>query len=163
MAIIETLEPPVASQRELVEYLEGGSKPRADWRIGTEHEKIGYRTDDLSPLPYEGARGIRAVLEGLAQHGWSPVNEAGRPIALNRDRQAITLEPGGQLELSGAPLATLHQTCDEVNRHLDQVREVGNSLGIAFLGIGIQPKWRRRDMPMMPKARYDIMRAYMPK
>ena len=162
MAVQETLAAPISSARELVAYLEEGCKPRADWRIGTEHEKIGYRTDDLTPVPYDGERGIRALLEGLQRFGWAPVLEAGRPIALARENQSITLEPGGQLELSGAPLATVHQTCEEVNSHLDQVREVSDELGLGFLGIGIQPKWRREDMPVMPKARYDIMRAYMP-
>ena len=113
-------------------------------------------------MPYDGERGIRALLEGLQRFGWTPVLEAGKPIALARDNQSITLEPGGQLELSGAPLATVHQTCEEVNSHLSQVREVSDELGLGFLGIGIQPKWLRGDMPVMPKARYDIMRAYMP-
>jgi glutamate--cysteine ligase len=162
MAVTETLAAPVTRVRDLVAYLEEGCKPRADWRIGTEHEKIGYRTDDLAPVPYEGERGIRALLEGLQRFGWTPVLEAGKPIALARENQSITLEPGGQLELSGAPLATVHQTCEEVNSHLSQVREVGDELGLGFLGIGIQPKWRRQDIPVMPKARYDIMRAYMP-
>ncbi len=162
MALTETLAAPVTHVRDLVAYLAEGCKPRADWRIGTEHEKIGYRTDDLSPVPYDGERGIRALLEGLQRFGWTPVLEAGKPIALARDNQSITLEPGGQLELSGAPLATVHQTCEEVNSHLSQVREVSDELGLGFLGIGIQPKWLRGDMPVMPKARYDIMRAYMP-
>ena len=162
MAVTETLAAPVTHVRDLVAYLEEGCKPRAAWRIGTEHEKIGYRTDDLTPVPYDGERGIRALLEGLQRFGWKPVLEAGKPIALMHENQSITLEPGGQLELSGAPLATVHQTCEEVNSHLSQVRDVSDELGLGFLGIGIQPKWRRGDMPVMPKARYDIMRAYMP-
>ena len=154
---------PIADRRELVAWLEAGCKPPEAWRIGTEHEKIGYRRDDLAPLAYEGERGIRAIFDHLMQLGWAPVREGGNPIALTRGAQSITLEPGGQFELSGAPLETLHQTCDEVNGHLDQLRPVGEELGIGFLGIGMQPKWRRADIPVMPKARYDIMRAYMPR
>ncbi len=162
MAIDEELDAPVTRVRELVEYLERGSKSRTAWRIGTEHEKIGYRLEDLAPLPYRGERGIQAVLEGLMRFGWQPIYEGDNVIALTLNGQSVTLEPGGQLELSGAPLETLHQTCDEVNTHLAQVREVAAELDIGFLGIGIQPKWRREDMPVMPKGRYDIMRAYMP-
>ncbi len=163
MALDEDLDAPVTKARELVEYLERGAKPRSAWRIGTEHEKIGYRLEDLAPLPYGGERGIRAVLEGLTNFGWQPVFEGDNVIALKLNGQSVTLEPGGQLELSGAPLETLHQTCDEVNTHLAQVREVAAGLDIGFLGIGIQPKWLREEIPVMPKGRYDIMRAYMPK
>ncbi len=152
----------ITDQRALVAYLEQGCKPRERWRIGTEHEKIGFRLADLRPLPYGGPDGIRAMLEGLGRFGWRPVTERGKVIALRLDRQSITLEPGGQFELSGAPLETVHQTCDEVNTHLAQVREVAEELGVGFMGVGLQPKWRREDMPVMPKARYDIMRAYMP-
>jgi glutamate--cysteine ligase len=162
MALDEELGAPVTRARELVEYLERGSKPRSAWRIGTEHEKIGYQIEDLAPLPYDGERGIRVVLEGLMRFGWQPVYEADNIIALTLNGQSVTLEPGGQLELSGAPLETLHQTCDEVNAHLAQVREVAAEINVGFLGIGIQPKWRREDVPVMPKGRYDIMRAYMP-
>lgn len=157
--VIETVE----DRRALVDYLEQGCKPRDRWRIGTEHEKIGYRLDDLSPLPYDGPRGIRAMLEGLQRFGWKPVYEDDNLIALKMNGQSITLEPGGQFELSGAPLETLHQTCNEVNAHLSQVREVAGELDVGFVGIGIQPKWRRDEIPIMPKGRYKIMRAYMPK
>jgi glutamate--cysteine ligase len=161
--ITVALAAPVATEDELVAYLERGCKPPAAWRIGTEHEKIGYRVDDFKPLPYDGPHGIRALFDALMRFAWEPVYEGDTVIELARDGQRITLEPGGQLELSGAPLETLHQTCREVNRHLAQVRKVGDSLGIGFLGIGLQPKWRRDDIPVMPKQRYDIMRAYMPK
>jgi glutamate--cysteine ligase len=155
---------PITDYRQLIEYLEAGCKPRAEWRIGTEHEKFGYTQDDLRPLPYEGERSVRALLEGLVGHfGWRPILEAGRPIALQRGRANITLEPGGQFELSGAPVATLHETCCEVHEHLDQVRTVAAPLGIGMLGLGFQPKWRREDIPWMPKGRYRIMREYMPK
>ena len=152
----------VTEVAQLVAYLEAGCKPRAAWRIGTEHEKFGYRKADLRPLAYEGDGGIGAILSGLERFGWTPVREAGKTIALNLDGQAVTLEPGGQLELSGAPLETLHQTCDEVNVHLDEVRTVAEELDIGFFGIGFQPKWGIGDIPVMPKARYGIMRAYMP-
>ena len=155
---------PITDQRQLIEYVEAGCKPKSDWRIGTEHEKFGYTHDDLRPLPYEGERSVRALLEGLAaRFGWQPILEDGRPIALQRGRANITLEPGGQFELSGAPVKTLHETCSEVHEHLDQVKAVAEPLGIGMLGLGFQPKWRRDDIPWMPKGRYRIMRAYMPK
>lgn len=155
----------VDSRDDLVAYLESGCKPSADWKLGTEHEKFGYTLDDLRPLPFEGARGIRAILAGLAENfGWRPVLEDGLPIALLDDTGAsITLEPGGQLELSGALLDSIHQTCTEVNTHLKQVRSVCEPLDVAFLGMGFQPKWPRADMEWMPKARYRIMREYMSK
>lgn len=155
----------VETRDDLVAWLESGCKPQSEWRLGTEHEKFGYTLDDLRPLPYEGERGIRAILTGLAERfDWRPVTEAGQPIALSDDTGAsITLEPGGQLELSGALLDSIHQTCTEVNTHLRQVRAVCAPMGVAFLGMGFQPKWRREDMQWMPKARYRIMRRYMQK
>ena len=152
----------VEDRNTLVEYLEQGCKAKSDWRIGTEHEKIGYRLDDLRPLPYGGTFGIRAMLEGLQRFGWSPVTEKGNIIGLSKEGQSITLEPGGQFELSGAMLKTIHETCAEVDNHLAQVREVAEELGVGFIGIGMQPKWERSEIPVMPKQRYDIMRAYMP-
>ena len=121
-----------------------------------------YRRDDLRPLPYEGEVGIRAILERLQRYGWSPVIEGDSIIALTQDGQAVTLEPSGAVELSGAPVENLHQTCHEVNTHLAQVKEIGAELDIAFLGLGYHPKWRYEDMPVMPKGRYGIMRRYMP-
>jgi glutamate--cysteine ligase len=155
----------VESRSELVEYLESGCKPESNWKLGTEHEKFGYTLDDLAPLPYEGERSIHAILTGLAERfAWQPVMESGLPIALLDETGAsITLEPGGQLELSGALLDNIHQTCTEVNTHLRQVRSVSEPLGIAFLGMGFQPRSRREDMQWMPKARYRIMREYMQK
>jgi glutamate--cysteine ligase len=150
---------------QLLAYMASGCKPQNQWRLGTEHEKFGYTLDDLRPLPYSGKRSIHAVLTGLAeQFGWQPVLENGQPIALLDDTGAsVTLEPGGQLELSGALLDSIHSTCTEVNTHLKQVRAVSEPLGIAFLGMGFQPKWRQQDMEWMPKARYRIMRDYMSK
>ena len=155
----------VESRDELVGYLASGCKPESNWKLGTEHEKFGYTLDDLRPLPYAGERSIHAILTGMAErYDWRPVMEGGQPIALIDDTGAsITLEPGGQLELSGALLDSIHQTCTEVNTHLRQVRAVSEPLEIAFLGMGFQPKWRREDMQWMPKARYRIMREYMQK
>src|SRR5580700_5342489 len=156
--------PPITDKRQLVEYHAAGCKPPSDWRIGTEHEKFVFRRADLQRVPYEGPDGIGALLRGMTRFGWDPVIENGNIIALSNDsRCSITLEPGGQFELSGAPLETVHQTCDEVHEHLRQVREVCDELGLGMLGLGFDPKWRRDDIPFMPKARYRIMRDYMPK
>ena len=159
---------PITERSQLVEVLASGEKPRDAWRIGTEHEKFGFRLDDLRPPTFDGDRGIEALLEGLARFGWQPYQESvdgqpARTIALLRDGASVTLEPAGQLELSGAPLETIHQTCKEVGSHLREVREVADQLGLGFLGMGFQPKWRRDEMPWMPKGRYRIMRSYMPK
>ena len=155
---------PIHGRQQLIDYLAAGEKPRDAWRIGTEHEKFGFRNDDLRPPTFEGDRGIRALLEGIAsRYGWDIAREGDTPVALIRDKANITLEPAGQLELSGAPLETIHQTCCEVNSHLEEVRSVADELGLGFLGMGFQPKWARSDMPWMPKGRYKIMREYMPK
>jgi glutamate--cysteine ligase len=154
---------PITDKRQLVEYLAAGSKPPEAWRIGTEHEKFVFRRSDLRRVPYEGPDGIRVLLEGLTRFGWTPVLEAGKPIALSQGQCSISLEPGGQFELSGAPLETVHQTCAEVGTHLRQTREIAGELGVGLLGLGFDPKWRREDVPWMPKGRYAIMRDYMPK
>jgi len=155
---------PITSRAQLIEYLERGVKDPADWRIGTEHEKFGFTVEDRRPLPFDGPRGIEALLDRMVdQFGWEPIREGGRLIALNRNGCNITLEPGGQLELSGAPLATLHETCDEVHTHLHEMRTVSEELRIGLLGMGFIPRWRRDEIPWMPKARYEIMKAYMPK
>ena len=133
------------------------------WRIGTEHEKFAFDRKTLRRLPYEGANGIGALLGALQRFGWQPVEENGKVIALTMGACNISLEPGGQFELSGAPVETIHKTCDEVQTHLKQVKEIGNELGIGMLGMGFEPKWSRADIPWMPKGRYKIMRAYMPK
>ena len=147
----------------LVDYLASGVRPEADWKIGTEHEKFGFRTDDLRPPTFDGERGIEAVLKGLTRFGWAPVEENGRVIALTRGDASVSLEPAGQLELSGGQLETLHDTCSEAAQHLREVRTVAEPMGLGFLGMGFQPKWRRDQMPWMPKGRYQIMRDYMPK
>ena len=155
---------PIGNRQQLTDYLAAGEKPRDAWRIGTEHEKFGFLTDSLRPPTFDGDRGIRLLLETLAtRYGWNVAREGDNPVALSRDMASITLEPAGQLELSGAPLETIHQTCCEVNSHLAEVRSIADDLGIGFLGMGFQPKWRRDEMPWMPKGRYKIMREYMPK
>ncbi len=155
---------PVTDKRALVEYLESGCKPPENWRIGTEHEKFAYHLEDLRPLEYDGPRGVRAILEGMKRFGWEPVMEGGHPIALVKpDLSSVTLEPAGQIELSGAPLETIHQTCSEVGEHLKQVKTIAAEMDIGFLGLGYHPKWPRSELPWMPKQRYGIMREYMPK
>ncbi len=155
-------EAPITDSRELVAYLETGCKPRDAWRIGTEHEKFAFRLDDRAPLAYDGDAGIRALLDGIAAHGWTPGTEDGNVIALYKDGCSITLEPGGQVELSGAPLKTIHETCNEVNQHLKLVKSVAEPLGVGFVGLGFHPRWPRERFHWMPKKRYEIMRNYMP-
>jgi glutamate--cysteine ligase len=161
-------ESPLARTRDdLVAWIAAGEKPKADWRIGTEHEKFVFYTETLKPVPYEGERGIRALMEHLmTRYDWVPIFEGDNIIALKRpDGQpggTISLEPGGQFELSGAPLRTLHETADETEEHLQQVLDVGEDLGIGFLGVGFSPKWTLAETPHMPKARYAVMTRYMP-
>ena len=151
---------------QLKGWMEAGAKPIEQWRIGTEHEKIGFRSDDLSPLEYGGDKGIRAMLEGLMAYGWDGHYEGENLIALTRPAEngggSVTLEPGGQLELSGAPLENIHQTCAEISAHLTQVREVSDRLGQSYLGAGFSPLWGLDDAPKMPKGRYLLMDKYMP-
>jgi glutamate--cysteine ligase len=152
---------PVTSKRQLVEFFESGCKPRSDWRIGTEHEKFVFDLETLRTVSYEQPNGIGAMLRGLQRFGWQPVEEHGNVIALSMEGCSITLEPGGQFELSGAPLRSIHETCAEVGRHLQQVKQVGGELKVGLLGMGMNPKWPRKDTPWMPKDRYKIMRKQM--
>ncbi len=162
MSIPQSGGGPIEDHAQLADYLADGCKPREDWRIGTEHEKFGYCRDTLLPLPYDGPRSIRAMLEGLRDRfGWAPVVEAGKIIGLEKDGANVSLEPGGQFELSGAPLETIHETCDEVNEHLRQVREVADDIGVGFIGLGAAPEWTHDQMPVMPKGRYRLMTDYM--
>ncbi|MEO0654940.1 MAG: glutamate--cysteine ligase [Pseudomonadota bacterium] len=162
MSIPQSGGGPIERHAQLAEYLEAGCKPPEEWRIGTEHEKFGYCRDTLKPLPYDGARSVRAVLEGLRdRYAWEPVFEAGNIIGLTKGGANISLEPGGQLELSGAPLETIHETCDEVNEHLVEVRSVADEIGVGFIGLGAAPHWTHDDMSMMPKGRYRLMTEYM--
>ncbi|MGZ5863962.1 MAG: glutamate--cysteine ligase, partial [Xanthobacteraceae bacterium] len=157
---------PVESRDELVAWFAEGAKPRDQFRIGTEHEKFGFTRAGHRPVPYEGPRGIEALLNGMRHLlGWEPIMEGDNIIGMFdvTGGGAISLEPGGQFELSGAPVETVHQTHSELMAHLAQVREVATPLGIGFLGIGMTPDWTRADMPKMPKGRYRIMTNYMPK
>jgi glutamate--cysteine ligase len=154
---------PIADKAQLVDYLASGCKPKRDWRIGTEHEKFVFHLGDHRPVGYDEPEGIRALLLGLTRFGWEPVFEGERVLALTSGQCSITLEPGGQFELSGAPLDSIHQTCAELHTHLAQVREVAGELGLGMIGLGFEPKWRLQDMPRMPKGRSEIMRRYMPK
>ncbi|TPE50465.1 glutamate--cysteine ligase [Amaricoccus solimangrovi] len=152
----------IESHDQLAEYLASGCKPAEDWRIGTEHEKFGYTIADHKPLPYEGAASILTMLSGLRDRfGWAPVEEGGKLIGLEKNGANVSLEPGGQLELSGATLRTIHETCDEVNAHLREVKAIADEVGAAFLGLGAAPEWTADEMPVMPKGRYALMTRYM--
>jgi glutamate--cysteine ligase len=159
---------PLARNRaDLVGWIAAGEKPRDAWRIGTEHEKFVFYTETLEPVPYAGPRGIRALMEHMIlRYDWQPILEGDNIIALKRpDGEAggtISLEPGGQFELSGAPVRTLHETADETQEHLREVLDVGEDLGIGFLGVGFSPKWTLDETPRMPKERYKVMTRYMP-
>ena len=154
----------VEHYEQLVQYLSDGCKPRSEWKVGTEHEKFGFFKDTLKPIPYKGKGSIKSLLLGLKNnYGWKPVFEAGNIIGLTKDGANVSLEPGGQLELSGAPLANIHETCDEVNTHLSQVKEIADKLGIGFIGLGTAPTWKHHEMPLMPKGRYRLMTDYMDK
>ena len=153
---------PIERREELADYIASGEKPRDAWRIGTEHEKFGFLIDTVEPLPYEGQRSVLAMLEGLRDRfGWSELRENGHLIGLSRDGANVSLEPGGQLELSGAPLSDIHQTDAETRQHLAEVKAVAEPLGIGFMGLGAAPIWRQHQMPMMPKGRYALMTPYM--
>ena len=154
---------PIESRADLLSVFEGGEKPREAWRIGTEHEKFVYRTSDHRAPSYDEPGGIRDLLTGLTEFEWKPVIEAGQVIALTGPDGTISLEPAGQLELSGATLRNLHETCAEAARHLKQVQSVGHRLGLGFLGLGMWPDKKRSDLPMMPKGRYAIMANHMPR
>ena len=162
MSIPQSGGGPIERHEQLAEYLADGCKPKDQWRIGTEHEKFGYCKDTLKPLPYEGTRSILAVLEGLRDgRGWAPLEEGGKLIGLEKDGANVSLEPGGQLELSGAPLESIHETCDEVNQHLRDVKDIADKIGVGFIGLGAAPIWSHEQMPVMPKGRYKLMTDYM--
>lgn len=156
-------DPPIAGKADLIAPMSAGEKPRTRWRIGTEHEKFVYRLFDHGAPSYEEKGGIRDLLMALTRFGWEPVIEGDHVIALSGSDGTVSLEPAGQLELSGAPLVNLHQTCAETGRHLKQVKEVGAELGLGFLGLGMWPDKTREDLPIMPKGRYAIMLRHMPR
>ena len=156
---------PLTTRDELIAWFAEGEKPRARFAIGTEHEKVPFYRDGNRPVPYAGETGIRALLEGVGREtGWEPIEDAGHLIGLaGAEGGAISLEPGGQFELSGAPLADVHATAAELRTHLEATARVADGLGIGFLDLGMSPKWTREETPVMPKSRYKIMAAYMPK
>jgi glutamate--cysteine ligase len=156
-------DPIIETRDQLISVFSKGEKPRERWRIGTEHEKFVYRTADHRAPSYDEPGGIRDLLTGLTRYGWEPVMEGDTMIALSGPDGAVSLEPAGQLELSGAPLENLHQTCAETGRHLKQVKEVGAELGLGFLGLGMWPDKTRAELPTMPKGRYEIMLRHMPR
>ncbi|WP_149539527.1 glutamate--cysteine ligase [Siccirubricoccus phaeus] len=153
---------PITSVRQLAEWFAAGSKPRRDWGVGTEHEKFGFFRGGFATPPYEGAGGIRAILEGFMARGWAPILDNGNPIGLKRGGASISLEPAGQLELSGAILPDIHATARELGGHLREMHAVAEPLGVGFAGLGFHPLHSRAEMPWMPKGRYAIMRRYMP-
>ena len=162
MSIPQSGGGPIERIEQLAEFLASGCKPKSDWTIGTEHEKFGYLTDSHAPLPYDGPRSVRAMLEGLcSRFGWAPVLEQGNIIGATRGGANVSLEPGGQFELSGAMLTCLHQTDAETRNHLAEVAEIAGPMGVGFMGLGAAPEWSHAQMPMMPKGRYRLMTDYM--
>lgn len=158
-----TDEPVIESIEQLIAPMASGEKPKDQWRIGTEHEKLVYKNDDRRAPSYEEPCGIRDLLMKLTQFGWEPIEENGNVIALKGADGAVSLEPAGQLELSGAPLTNLHETCAETGRHLAQVKQIGEECGVSYLGLGMWPDKTRDELPVMPKGRYGIMMRHMPK
>jgi glutamate--cysteine ligase len=158
-----TEDPIVENIEELVAPMIAGEKPPKDWRIGTEHEKLVFRGPDHHAPAYCETGGIRDILLALTEFGWEPVEEGGQVIAMRGADGTVSLEPAGQLELSGAPLENLHETCAETGRHLQQVKEIGERFGVGFLGLGMWPDKRRDELPIMPKGRYEIMLRHMPR
>jgi len=156
-------DPIIESRDQLVAPMQRGEKPKADWRIGTEHEKLVYCCKEHRALSYEEDGGIRDILLSLREFGWEPIEEGGKVIAMKGGDGTVSLEPAGQLELSGAPLENLHDTCAETGRHLAQVKEIGERYDVGFLGLGMWPDKTREELPVMPKGRYDIMMRHMPK
>jgi glutamate--cysteine ligase len=162
MSIPQSGGGPIERPEQMAEFIAAGCKPASEWRLGTEHEKFGFLTDTLTPLPYAGERSISALFAGLeSRYGWTPVQEAGNTIGMKRGKANISLEPGGQFELSGAPLASVHDTAAELDSHLTEVQSIADPLGIGFLGIGAAPQWSHAQMPVMPKGRYRLMTDYM--
>lgn len=162
MSIPQSGGGPIEHYDQLAQYLASGCKPKDQWTIGTEHEKFGFLTDTHAPLPYDGPRSVRAILEGLRDRfGWSEVQEGGKIIGLTRNGANVSLEPGGQLELSGAMMANVAQTDAETRQHLREVAEVAAPMGVGFMALGAAPIWRHDEMPMMPKGRYRLMTDYM--
>jgi glutamate--cysteine ligase len=162
MSIPQSGGGPIERFEQLAEYMEAGNKPRDAWRIGTEHEKFGWLTDSRAPLPYAGDRSISAIFAALqARYGWQPLSEGGNVIGLTRNGANISLEPGGQFELSGATLSNMDEVAAELQNHLDEVKSICDPIGVRFMGIGAPPEWSAAEMPVMPKGRYKLMTDYM--
>jgi len=159
----DAADPIIERREQLIAPMAQGEKPKDAWRIGTEHEKLVYRRKDHAAPSYDEPGGIRDILLEMQAFGWKPVEEGGNVIALTGPDGAISLEPAGQLELSGAPLRSLHETCAETGRHLDQVKAIGERFGVGFLGLGMWPDKTRAELPVMPKGRYEIMLRHMPR
>ena len=158
------LDEVVENKDQLIQYLEDGCKPKNLWKIGTEHEKFGFKKSNLTPLPYKGSCSILSVLKGLIDtFGWKPIEENNVIIGLKKGAANVTLEPGGQLELSGALLENVHETCFEVATHLAEVKTIADRIGAGFIGLGAAPEWLHTQMPKMPKDRYKLMAPYMEK
>ena len=154
-------DPVIETRDQLIAAIAKGEKPKDRWRIGTEHEKFVYNRTDHHAPSYDEPGGIRDLLMAMTEFGWEPVYENGKVIAMTGTDGAVSLEPAGQLELSGAPLETIHQTCDEVNSHLAEVKAVSDEIGVKFIGLGAAPVWTHEEMPLMPKGRYQLMDRYM--
>jgi glutamate--cysteine ligase len=163
MSIPQSAGGPINGRDDLVAYIAEGAKPKAQWRIGTEHEKFVYDLRTHKPLAYDAKPGIRGLLDGMRRFGWAPVFEGDNVIGLTQDGASVSLEPGGQFELSGAPLKSVHETCSELNTHQEQVREICAEIGAGVIGLGFAPTWSMEETHQMPKGRYAIMRRYMPK
>jgi glutamate--cysteine ligase len=157
----------IQSKEDLIKPFQNGEKKPSDFKIGTEHEKFVFHIDTLKPVPFLGESGIENLLLALKKYGWESILEDGNTIGLSRDKSlgggTITLEPAGQLELSGAPLTNIHETFNELDEHRSQISKEGSNLGLGFLGAGLTPDWSFDEMPIMPKSRYQIMKNYMPK
>ena len=157
----------IQSKEDLIKPFQNGEKKPSDFKIGTEHEKFVFHIDTLKPVPFLGESGIENLLLALKKYGWEGILEDGNTIGLSRDKSlgggTITLEPAGQLELSGAPLTNIHETFNELDEHRSQISKEGSNLGLGFLGAGLTPDWSFDEMPIMPKSRYQIMKNYMPK
>ena len=158
-----TADPVIETRDQLIAPMAQGEKPREQWRIGTEHEKLVFKRDDFHAPSYDEPCGIHDILMNMQSFGWKPVEENGKVIAMSGSDGTVSLEPAGQLELSGAPLENLHETCAETGRHLQQVKEIGEKCGVGFLGLGMWPDKTREELPVMPKGRYEIMMQHMPK
>ncbi len=162
MSIPQSGGGPIERFEQLAEYMESGNKPKAAWRIGTEHEKFGWLTDSRAPLPYAGERSISAIFAALqARYGWTPLTEGENVIGLTRNGANVSLEPGGQFELSGAALSSMGEVAAELQTHLDEVKSICDPMGVRFMGIGAAPVWDGATMPVMPKGRYKLMTDYM--